>query len=161
MHHVSTFSKARHRIIRTALIVFMAIAGAGAVALPASAQSTPNAVPAISAASNHAAFVPEYQLVAVHPRVSGGGFNGNVEWSGVPGAYVEIWGEVWSFSGDTYVYLSWNSPTHHNQAVGVAGANNTVGVPVQKFSTTLNPSNIEVTVCNTNGGWHCGTPVAV
>jgi hypothetical protein len=102
---------------------------------------------------------PAFQLVAVSPRVSCGGFNGNVQWSGNS---VEIWGEVWDTCGGyTYVYLSWNNPTHHNQAVGTAQPRDTDGVSAQTFKGGLNVSNIAVTTCSTYGGWHCGTPVYV
>lgn len=105
------------------------------------------------------AVTPDYQLRAVSPRVTCGGFNGNVKWSGNS---IEIWGEVWDTCGGyTYVYLSWNNPTHHNQAVGVSQPHDTDGVSPQTFKGGLNVSNISVTACSTHGGWHCGKPVSM
>jgi hypothetical protein len=135
-------------------------ASASAATAPAVAGYQHTEVVSVSRAENRNGSVsPDYSLEAVSPRVSCGGFNGNVEWSGPT---VEIWGEVWdTCGGDTYVYLSWNNPTHHNQAVGTAQPYSTNGVPVQSFGGGLNVSNIAVTACSTYGGWHCGTPVHV
>jgi hypothetical protein len=87
------------------------------------------------------------------------GYNGNVQWVN-DGVYSTIttWGQVWDVCGTTaYVYLSWNSPTHHNTQVGHAPPFTTQGVNSPVFSIYANPSNIAVTVCaNWQGQWRCG-----
>lgn len=104
---------------------------------------------------------PGGPLVAVHPRVSGGGFNGNVAWANGGNGFVEAFGVAWSIKGDTYVYLSWNSPTHHNEAIAAVGQGQHNEVPNKRFNTFLNPSNIAVMVCNNSPKWHCGKEVKV
>jgi hypothetical protein len=137
-----------------------AASASAAAAAPAVAGYQHTDVVSVSRAENgNVSVSPDYSLEAVSPRVSCGGFNGNVQWSG---STVEIWGEVWDTCGGyTYVYLSWNNPTHHNQAVGTSQPHDTDGVSNHTFSGGLNVSNIAVTVCSTYGGWHCGTPVHV
>ena len=120
------------------------------------------AQPAISAsAATGAPTVHPESTLGVSPRVSCGGFNGNVDYdadaSGGPA--LSIWGEVWSSCGDTSVWLSWNAPTHHNVEIDDAGSGTTVGVSVTSFLTTFGVSNIAVTVSTTGGGWHSGAPV--
>jgi hypothetical protein len=100
--------------------------------------------------------------VTVRPRDNCGGFNGHVVWADGSGAYIQLYGEVWDVgcSGRTSVWLAWDSPSYHNIQAGSANEPNTEGVNY-KTSISANPTNLKVTVCSTNGGWHCGTPVDV
>jgi hypothetical protein len=90
----------------------------------------------------------------VSPRDNCGGFNGHVVWSG---SVIQLYGEVWdtTCSGSTSVWLAWDSPSYHNVETGSATDPNTVGVNY-KTATQQTPDSITVTVCSTNGGWHCG-----
>jgi hypothetical protein len=100
--------------------------------------------------------------VTVSPRDNCGGFNGHVVWQDGSGAYIQLYGEVWdtSCSGSTSVWLAWDSPSYHNVNAESANEPNTEGVNY-KTSISADATNIKVTVCSTNGGWHCGTPVSV
>jgi hypothetical protein len=100
--------------------------------------------------------------VTVSPRDNCGGFNGHVVWQDGSGAYIQLYGEVWdtSCSGSTSVWLAWDSPSYHNVQADSANEPDTEGVNYQT-SISADPTDIKVTVCSTNGGWHCGTPVSV
>jgi hypothetical protein len=86
--------------------------------------------------------------------------------AGGAGSYIRYSGDLWQnlypcTSGGTYVYLSWDSPTHHNvKAGGPAYRNQNINV-FYYTGTTLSPAHIKVTVCSQYGGWHCGSPVGV
>jgi hypothetical protein len=91
----------------------------------------------------------------VSPRVYCGGFNGHVSWDHQD---ISVWGELWeTCGGKSYLYLSWNDPAHWNEQQGGWVQNGTTGINA-RVGTMLSPSNIAVTVCNTYGGWHCGSP---
>jgi hypothetical protein len=100
--------------------------------------------------------------VTVSPRDNCGGFNGHVVWADGSGAYIQLYGEVWdtSCSGSTSVWLAWDSPSYHNVQAESANEPDTEGVNF-KTSISADPTDIDVTVCSTGGGWHCGTPVSV
>lgn len=101
--------------------------------------------------------------VTVSPRDNCGGFNGHVVSSAGSTPSIQLYGEVWNNQcpGGSYVYLSWNSPTHHNvQAQGATGVDTTVGVNYETATSTT-PDTIDVTVCGTYPSWHCGAPVGV
>ena len=100
--------------------------------------------------------------VTVSPRDNCGGFNGHVVWADGSGAYIQLYGEVWdtTCSGSTSVWLAWDSPDYHNVQAESANEPDTEGVNF-KTSISADPTNVKVTVCSTNGGWHCGTPVSV
>jgi hypothetical protein len=90
------------------------------------------------------------------------GFNGTVTWATVPGSYVELAGNLWDVCGaPVQVWVSWYSPTYHNEeAYSVPAYGN------QEFDwlafTTLNPGRIQVTVCGSwRGVWTCGSPYKV
>jgi hypothetical protein len=100
--------------------------------------------------------------VTVSPRDNCGGFNGHVVWQDGSGAYIQLYGEVWdtTCSGSTSVWLAWDSPGYNNIQAESANEPDTEGVNY-KTSLSADPTNVKVTVCSTNGGWHCGTPVSV
>ncbi len=95
--------------------------------------------------------------VTVSPRDNCGGFNGHVVWSQ---ASIQLYGEVWDTQcpDATSVWLSWDGPGYENVEAQSAGASLTEGVNFQT-ATSATPTDIEVSVCSTSGGWHCGTPV--
>jgi hypothetical protein len=99
---------------------------------------------------------------SVSPRDDCGGFNGHVVWPGPTSPSIQIYGEVWDSgcSGSTSVWLSWNSPTYDNIQAQAAGESQTEGVNYETSLSTA-PQDIKVAVCSTDGGWHCGDPVAV
>ncbi|HEX4010938.1 MAG TPA: hypothetical protein VHX62_13055 [Solirubrobacteraceae bacterium] len=125
--------------------------GAGALAAVAAGVTLALATSAVASST-----------ATVSPRDNCGGFNGHVVWSGPSGAFIQLYSEVWdtTCSGTTSVWLSWDSPSYHNVNAETAGEPNTEGVN-DKTSLTQLPTNVKVTVCSTNGGWHCGTPVGV
>jgi hypothetical protein len=125
----------------------------GAVALAAVAAGVMLAVATSAVASSTA---------TVSPRDNCGGFNGHVVWAAGSGAFIQLYGEVWdtTCSGTTSVWLAWDSPSYHNVNAETAGEPDTEGVNY-KTSLTQLPTNVEVTVCSTSGGWHCGTPIDV
>lgn len=105
---------------------------------------------------------------AVSPRLtlpncsSQDGFNGNVHYDnqGLGSPDIYAWGQVWDLCGtNAEVFLSWNSPTHHDPEIGSSGFDRTSGVNYPRDNLTLNPSNIFITVCAWwVGNWTCGTP---
>jgi hypothetical protein len=101
--------------------------------------------------------------VSVSPRDNCGGFNGHVVWAGPSSPYLQLYGEVWDNSacpGSTSVWLSWDSPTHHNIQAQAVSQSQTQGVNY-KTNTSATPGNVKVTVCSTHPAWHCGVPVSV
>jgi hypothetical protein len=100
--------------------------------------------------------------VTVSPRDNCGGFNGHVVWEGGSSPYIQLYGEVWDTScpGSTSVWLAWDSPSYHNIQANSANEPDTEGVNYETGTSTT-PTDVKVTVCSTNGGWHCGTPVSV
>jgi hypothetical protein len=95
------------------------------------------------------------------PRIGCGGANGVIEWVG---QHLQSYGEAWDNCGSgTYVqiFLSWDSPTGHNQLIATAGPNSTVGFNTGIIDTLLDVGNIAITACEHNNGWHCGTPIHV
>ena len=143
-------------------LISLCLAAAIGLAVPAAAHAqaatvTPHlaAVPQAAAASVHQGD-PQ---VSVNPRVSCGGFNGNVAWTS---SHIQIWGQIWndSCSNNTTLFLTWNDLSgHHNpQVTQVNGFGNSIGVSVHTYGTSGAPSSGSVTVCSTYGGWHCGTP---
>jgi hypothetical protein len=97
--------------------------------------------------------------VTVSPRDNCGGFNGHVVWSDDS---IQLYGEVWDNNcpGSSSVWLAWDSPSYHNVQANSANEPDTEGVNYETGTSTT-PTSVEVTVCSTNGGWHCGTPVDV
>lgn len=95
----------------------------------------------------------------VSPRDNCGGFNGHVVWTG---SSIQLYGEVWdtTCSGSSSVWLSWYSPSYNNVNAKSVTEPDTAGVNFTT-DTPQTPTDIKVTVCSTNSGWHCGTPVAV
>jgi len=159
------------RIARLGVLAGACLAVVAAMLAPSAMASTSapaSTRAAVAARSDHvhakaaSPARPYYQLHAVEARVKCGGFNGNVQWGSIAPLrkYIEIWGEVWDTCGGyTYVYLSWNNPTHHNQAVAAALPHHTDGFSPHTYYGRLGVSNIAVTVCSTYGTWHCGRPV--
>jgi hypothetical protein len=123
----------------------MGLAGTVAVAIGVLLAVTAGAVAASSA--------------TVSPRDNCGGFNGHVVWTS---SYVQLYGEVWDTScpGSSSVWLSWYGPGYNNVNAETVAEPKTAGVNF-KTDTPQTPTDIEVAVCSTSGGWHCGTPVAV
>lgn len=93
----------------------------------------------------------------VSVRTACGGFNGHVQWGNTA---VSVWGQLWDTCGATsslwVSYGDLGSPVNDD----VKDVNNgTTGVNWSQAA--LFPGNIGVDVCNTHGGWHCGTTVHV
>lgn len=152
MYRVGTPTKAKHWIAKATAVV--AIAGAAALALPASAEA------AAPPASAQAPAAPDVHRDA-NPRISPcGGARSTVFW-GL--RYIQIIGNAWDTCGSgsyVQIFMSWYSPTYHNQLVGTAGPGRYI-VMNWRSSTTLSPGRIKVTACEHYNGWHCGTPVPV
>jgi hypothetical protein len=140
---------------RTAIAAVTALAGLGVSATAATASAAPSA--------SRPGAVPADTTQPVQARVSGGGFNGNVEYSPTYAyGFIQAWGEVWSSAGTTYVYLSWIGSQKNNKMIGLAAeGQGTQGIGDHSYSTLNVPYDIEVTVCNDYPSWHCGTPYLV
>jgi hypothetical protein len=150
MDRTGTRTTSRRRIAWSTSLA--AIAVAAAVAWPASAQ-------AAAAAPGSAAAAPA-AIAAANPRIGCGGANTTVSWGA---RNIDIIGNAWDNCGaGSYVqiFLSWNSPTHHNVRVVTAGPHSHVNFS-WGTSTTLRPGGITVTACEHFSGWHCGAGVHV
>jgi hypothetical protein len=146
----------------------LAVTGIGglAVASPASAQVVLSAQEHQAASSAPAA--DTNKTYSLTDRC--GGVNGHVVWYG---DHVQIYGDVWENpvscggSGTHSVWLSFDyaQPVppfiyneNWNHGYGYAGPGQTVGF---NSGTVDSPSgygvsDITVTLCSTEGGWHCG-----
>jgi hypothetical protein len=104
---------------------------------------------------------------SVSPRVTCGGFNGNVEWGGngsvLDEAYLDVWGTLWSTcKTTTYLYISYQLlQNSYNKTIKSAGANSSVGVNWSTSSDWATFGYIVVDTCSTYKGWTCGAPVHV
>jgi hypothetical protein len=104
---------------------------------------------------------PAETIISVFPRDNCGGSNGIVEWQDGSHPFIGYHGTLWNnCRGWTSVWLSWDSPTHHNVNLGRAGFHQHVRV-FYHTGTLLNPGHIGVTVCSTFPRWHCGQTVHV
>ncbi len=99
----------------------------------------------------------------VSPRDNCGGFNGHVVVSSGLTPTLQLYGEVWDNScpGSTSVWLAWRSPGYHNLQIRATGKPATAGVNYTTVPLQSRPAEINLTLCSTYGGWHCGTPVGV
>jgi hypothetical protein len=106
---------------------------------------------------------------SVSPRVTCGGYNGQVWWDNLNfggASIIGTYGEVWDLCGwTTNVYLYWEQNAglrKFNDYAGHASNHATVGVnysDARPAESIGGVSNVSVTVCsNYNNGWHCGTP---
>ena len=139
-------------LVVTAMVTVPAVTAQAGTSTVASYQA-----PAASSAPSQSA-IPQNATRTIHPRVKCGAFDGTISWdhqdiSG-SGILKEFCG------GRTYMHVSWNDPFHNDRSIGTWVYRGNTGVS-WSFGTTLSPSNIAVYVCNTYGGWHCGTPVHV
>jgi hypothetical protein len=149
MYHTGTPTKAMRRIATATF--FTVIAAVAALALPASAQAAP---------ARTSAPVAPAAVAAANPRVGCGGANTTVSWGA---RNIDIIGNAWDNCGaGSYVqiFLSWYSPTYHNQRVATAGPHSHINFSWGS-STTLSPGRIVVTACEHFNGWHCGAGVHV
>jgi hypothetical protein len=64
-------------------------------------------------------------------------------------------------SGSSYLYLSWDSPSHHNIWIAQVTTRSRISNFTMHQATSLNPGHIALTVCSTRGSWHCGRPFRV
>jgi hypothetical protein len=142
-----TSTRTRHRIAWATSLT--AMAAAAAVAVPASAQA---------ATVQPSAPVAPAAIAVANPRVGCGGANTTVSWGN---RRIDITGNAWdNCSSGSYVqiFLSWYSPTYHNQRVATAGPRSHVNFSWGS-GTTLNPGRIVVTACEHFNGWRCGAGV--
>ncbi len=149
MYRTGTRTNARHRIAWATS--FTAIASVVAVALPASAQAAP---------AHASTQVAPAAVAAANPRIGCGGANTTVSWGA---RNIDIIGNAWDNCGSgsyVQIFLSWYSPTYHNQRVATAGPHSHVNFS-WGTSTTLSPGRIVVTACEHFNGWHCGAGVHV
>ena len=107
---------------------------------------------------------PDYGPVAVRPRTSCGGFNGDIEWgSGTFDYYLDVWGLLWNNAcsgADEYLYASYKVGTAcYDPKIGTAGYSKTGNVSVNwsTDSDFFTFGYITVDVCDNHQGWHCGT----
>jgi hypothetical protein len=140
------------------------VAAAFIVAVGFTTALPAHAAPAHARTTAHAAQSPDPQANA-YPRIGCGGGNAVIRWVN-DGLYSTIttWGEAWDTCGSgTYVqlFLSWDSPTHHNVLVATAGPNSTVGFNAPTYSIIANPGHIGLTACEHDNGWHCGATYPV
>jgi hypothetical protein len=131
--------RATTRLLRLSLTAIVAAAIGVLLAVTAAAVAAPSAT--------------------VSPRDNCGGFNGHVVWTS---SYIQLYGEVWDTScpGSSSVWISWYGPGYNNVNAETVAEPKTTGVNF-KTDTPQTPTDITVAVCSTNGGWHCGTHIAV
>jgi hypothetical protein len=99
-------------------------------------------------------------LTSLSPRVTCGGFNGNVT---TGGRQLHIWGLLWDTCGSgTYsqLFLNWcvYNPLQickNGIKIATAGPHSTVGVNYTNVTTLVTSGSL--TVCaHYKNGWHCG-----
>jgi hypothetical protein len=165
--------------LRIKLLAGIGLFAAALLAVSQSAYAAtahrPPAVPKATGLANHLAAIhtgaakpDSTSTEGAYPRLNlagcsrQDGFNGTVTWSTVPGSYVEVAGNVWDVCGTAVqVWVSWYSPTYHNEVFGSTTAYGNTDFDTLAF-TTLNPGRIKVTVCGWwRSKWTCGQPYGV
>lgn len=141
------------------LVAFAAALGTAASLLFATS------IPAAAAFGSHSQTSPAVPAVAgtmvgVSPRVDCGGANGVIAWDR---GGIQTWGQAWAScpGSSVWIYLAWDSPTHHNIPVEVVAYPNSLGFNSGRIGTLLSPGHISITACSNHNSWHCGTPISV